>query len=54
MPVLLYGSERVMWREEERSRIRSVHMEILRDLLGNMRMDRVLHECGVDGYLSGV
>ena len=35
MPVLMYGSETMIWKEEERSRIRAVQM------LGIRRMDRV-------------
>ena len=39
MPVLLYGSETMIWREKERSRIRVVQMDSLRVLLGIRRMD---------------
>ena len=41
MPVLTYSSERMMWREKERSRINSVHIYKLRGLLGIRRMDKV-------------
>ena len=41
VPVLLYGSETMIWIENERSRIRAVHMDNLRDLLGVRRIDRV-------------
>ena len=41
MPVPLYGSETIIWRENKRSRIRAVQMENLRGLLGIRRMDRV-------------
>ena len=41
VPVLTYGSETVLWKEEERSRIRAVQMDNLRGLLGIRRMDRV-------------
>ena len=34
MSVLLYGSERMIWREKERSRIKVVEMDNLRGLLG--------------------
>ena len=34
VPVLLYGSEIMLWKENERSRIRAVQMENLRGLLG--------------------
>ena len=41
VPVLRYDSQIMLWKEKERSRIRAVHMENLRGLLGIMRMDRV-------------
>ena len=41
MPVLTYGSETMIWREKERSRIRAVQMDNLRGLLGIRRMDKV-------------
>ena len=41
MPVLTYGRETMKWMEKERSRIRAVHMDNLRDLLGIRRMDKV-------------
>ena len=37
--VLMYGSETMLWKE--RSRIRAVHMDNLRSLVGIRRMDRV-------------
>ena len=40
VPVLTYGSETVLWKEE-RSRFRAVQMDNLRGLLGIRRMDRV-------------
>ena len=40
VPVLMYGSETMLW-EEKRSRIRAVQMENLRGLLGIRRMDMV-------------
>ena len=43
MPVLMYGSETMLWKEKERSRIRAVHMKNLRGLLGIRRMDSL--EC---------
>ena len=39
MPVLMYGSETMTWREKKRSRIRAVQMNDLRTLLGIRRMD---------------
>ena len=59
MPVLLYGSETVLWREKERSRIRAVQMENLRSLLGVRRMDivpnaRMKGLCGVTKGLMKV
>ena len=41
MPVLLYASEAMIWREKERSGIRAVEMDNLRCLLGIRRKDRV-------------
>ena len=35
----LYGSETMLWKENERSRIRAVQMDSLRGLLGIRRMD---------------
>ena len=40
--VLLYVIETIIWREEERSRIRTMQMDNLRGFLGIRRMDRVL------------
>ena len=37
----MYGSETMIWKEEERSRIRAVQMDKIRSLLGIKRMDRV-------------
>ena len=41
--VLLYGSETMIWRKKEKSRIRAVQMDNLRGLLGIRRMDKVLN-----------
>ena len=41
MPDLLYGSETMVWKEKEKSRIRAVQIDNLRGLLGIRRMDRV-------------
>ena len=41
VPVLLYGSETMMWREKERCSIRIVQIDNLRGLLGNRRMNRL-------------
>ena len=40
MPVLLYGSETMIWREKERSRSKAVQMDNPRGLLGIRRMDK--------------
>ena len=40
VPVLMYGTETMLW-EEERCRARAVQMNNLRGLLGIRRMDRV-------------
>ena len=37
----MYGSETVIWKEKEKSRIRAVQMDNLRGLLGIRRMDMV-------------
>ena len=51
-PVLLYGTETMIWREKEGSRIRAVQMDNLRSLLGVRRIDtvpdaRIRELCGV-------
>ena len=47
---------RMLWKEKERSRIRSVQIDNLKDLLGIRRMDRVLNERIRDfcGMMKGV
>ena len=52
VPVLMYGSETMIWKEKERSRIRTVQMDNFRGLLGIRRMDRdpnarIRELCGV-------
>ena len=39
--VLMYGSETMIWKEEERSRIIAVQVDKIRSLLGIARMDKV-------------
>ena len=39
VPLLMYGSETILWKEKERSRARTVQMDNLRGLLGIRRMD---------------
>ena len=41
VPVLMYGSETMLWREKERSGVRAIQMDNLRGLLGIRSMDRV-------------
>ena len=41
VPVHIYGSKAMLWKEKERSRIRAVQMNNIRGLLGIMSMDRV-------------
>ena len=41
VPLLMYGSETMLWKEKERSRIRGVQIDNLRSLLGIRGMDRV-------------
>ena len=43
VPVVMYGSETILWKEKERFIIRAVQMDTLRGLLGIKRMDRVLN-----------
>ena len=52
VPVLMYGSETMLWKEEI-SRIRVVQTDNLRGLLGIRRMDsipngRIRELCGVE------
>ena len=52
VPVLTYGSETMTWREKQRSRIKAVQMDNLRDLLRIRRTNKVLNArirqlCGV-------
>ena len=39
--VFRYGSETIMWKGQERARIRAVQMDSLRGLLGIRRMDKI-------------
>ena len=41
--ILIYDSEAMLWKEKERSRIRALQMDNLRDLLGIRSMDRFLN-----------
>ena len=43
VPILIYGNETMLKKEEEKSRIKAVQMDNLRGLLGIRRMDRVLN-----------
>ena len=43
MSVLLYGSEAIICREKERSRIKAVEMDNIKGLLGIRRMDKALN-----------
>ena len=52
VPVIMYGSGKMLWKEKERSRVRGVQMYNLRGLLGIRRMNRVQNSqtrelCGV-------
>ena len=52
VPVLMCGSETMIWKEKKRSRIRAVQMDNLRGLLGIRRMDKfrnalIRELCGV-------
>ena len=41
LPVLMYCSETMLWKEKERSRIRAVQTNNLRGSLDIRRMDRI-------------
>ena len=41
VPVFMYGSETMLWKEKEGSRFRAVQMDNFRGLLGIRRMERV-------------
>ena len=41
MPLLMYGSETMLWKEKERFRISPVQIDNLRGLLGIRRIDRI-------------
>ena len=41
MTVLMYGRETMIWKENERSRIKAVQTDKLKGLLGIKRMDKV-------------
>ena len=41
MPLLMFDSETMIWKEKERSRIRAVDMDNLRGQLGIRRMDKL-------------
>ena len=52
MPVLMYGSETIIWKEMQRSRIRAGQMDNIRSLLGIRRVNkdqntRIMELCGV-------
>ena len=40
-PVLMYGSETMLWKEKKRSRVRGAQIDNLRELLSIRRMDRI-------------
>ena len=41
VPVLMHGSETMLWKEKEKSRIKDVQMDNLRGFFGIRKMDRV-------------
>ena len=51
VPILMYSSETMKWKEKERFRIRTVQMNNLRGLLGIKMMDRV-PECTEKGVVT--
>ena len=52
VPVLMYGSETMLWREKERSRVKDVQMDNLRGLLGNRMDDTESPECTDKGVMQ--
>ena len=50
VPSLTYGSEKMVWREMEKSRIRVVQMNNVRGLLGIRRMDGAPNVLGDEGF----
>ena len=50
VPVLIYGSETMLWKEKEKSRIRAVQMDNLKRLLGIRRMENL--KCMNKGVLQ--
>ena len=46
MPLLTYGSETMIWKEKERSRLRGIQMDSTRGLL-NILNARIRELCGV-------
>ena len=52
VPSIMYGSETMLWKENERSRVRALQMNNLRRLLGIRKMDRVPN--GGIRVLSGI
>ena len=52
VPLLTYGSETMLWKEKEKSRIRAVQMDNLRGLLVIRRMHRVPYK-GIVGSDKG-
>ena len=57
MPVFMYGSETMIWKEEERSRIRAVQTNNLSGVLGIRRMDKIPNAqirelCGVSKWVD--
>ena len=57
VPVLMYGSETVIWKEKGKSRIRAVQMDNFRGLLVIMGMDKLPNTqirelCGVTKWVD--
>ena len=57
VPVVIYGSEALLWKEKEISRIEAVQMDNFRRLLGVERMDRIQNArvrelCKVTKYVN--
>ena len=57
LPVLLYGSESMVWDRTYRSKVQAVQMDNLRSVLGVRRSDKIRNEiirsiCGVEKRIN--
>ena len=57
LPVLMYGSEAMVWNPKYRSKVQAVQMDNLRSVLGGRRIDKMRNEriremCGVEREMN--